>query len=63
VEFGAPELKLAGKMALIIVGIRGIGAATARLVAELGAKVVITGRRVTTGGSRRRREIRLRTSK
>jgi NAD(P)-dependent dehydrogenase (short-subunit alcohol dehydrogenase family) len=39
-----PHLKFAGRVALITGGTRGIGAATAKRVAEVGADVVITGR-------------------
>ena len=39
------ELEFAGKVALVTGGNTGIGAAAARRVAELGAQVVITGRR------------------
>jgi len=43
------NLELAGKVALITGGNSGIGAAAARRVAELGARVVITGRRQSEG--------------
>jgi short chain dehydrogenase len=44
-----PHLKFAGKVALTTGGTRGIGAVTTRRVAELGADVVITGRRGREG--------------
>lgn len=43
------DLQFSGRVALITGGTSGIGAATARRVSELGAKVVITGRRLREG--------------
>ena len=43
------NLEFTGKVALISGGTRGIGAATAKRVADLGAQVVITGRRQREG--------------
>jgi NAD(P)-dependent dehydrogenase (short-subunit alcohol dehydrogenase family) len=43
------NLEFAGRVALITGGNRGIGAAAARRLAELGAQVVITGRRQSEG--------------
>jgi NAD(P)-dependent dehydrogenase (short-subunit alcohol dehydrogenase family) len=43
------NLEFAGKVALITGGNSGIGAAAARRVAELGAQVVVTGRRKNEG--------------
>jgi NAD(P)-dependent dehydrogenase (short-subunit alcohol dehydrogenase family) len=43
------NLEFAGKVALVTGGNSGIGAATARRVAELSAQVVITGRRQSEG--------------
>ena len=43
------NLEFAGKVALITGGNSGIGAAAARRVAELGAQVVVTGRRQSVG--------------
>jgi NAD(P)-dependent dehydrogenase (short-subunit alcohol dehydrogenase family) len=43
------NLEFAGRVALITGGNRGIGAAAARRLAELGAHVVITGRRQSEG--------------
>jgi putative flavoprotein involved in K+ transport len=50
---GEPAVKhdseFAGKVVLITGGTSGIGGATARRLADLGAKIVITGRRVAEG--------------
>jgi NAD(P)-dependent dehydrogenase (short-subunit alcohol dehydrogenase family) len=43
------SLEFAGKVALITGGNSGIGAAAARRVADLGAQVVLTGRRQNEG--------------
>ena len=43
------NLEFAGKVAFITGGNSGIGAAAARRVAELGAQVVVTGRRLSEG--------------
>jgi NAD(P)-dependent dehydrogenase (short-subunit alcohol dehydrogenase family) len=43
------NLEFAGTVALITGGTSGIGAAPARRVAELGAQVVVTGRRQSEG--------------
>jgi NAD(P)-dependent dehydrogenase (short-subunit alcohol dehydrogenase family) len=43
----ALEKSVSGKVALITDRTGGIGVGTARRVAELGAKVVVTGRRFT----------------
>jgi NAD(P)-dependent dehydrogenase (short-subunit alcohol dehydrogenase family) len=45
------SLEFAEKVALITGGNSGIGAAAARRVAELGAQVVVTGRRQNEGRS------------
>ena len=43
------NLEFAGKVALVTGGTRGIGAAAARRVADLGAQVAFTGRRQREG--------------
>jgi A-factor type gamma-butyrolactone 1'-reductase (1S-forming) len=43
------NLEFAGRVALITGGNSGIGAAAARRVAELGAQIVVTGRRQSEG--------------